>query len=68
MRIFFDTEFIDTGRKIHLISIGLVRADGEEYYAESKDVDLSRACDWVKHARRRTHRPQKDPKANRRGD
>lgn len=47
-RIFFDTEFIEDGRTIELISIGLVRADGAEYYAESSACDLSRASAWVR--------------------
>lgn len=33
--ITFDTEFIDTGSTIELISIGLVRADGAELYLEN---------------------------------
>jgi len=47
MRIFFDTEFIDDGKTVDLISIGLVRDDGAEYYAESAECDLSRGCEWV---------------------
>ncbi len=47
MRIFFDTEFIDDGKTVDLISIGLVRDDGETYYAESSECDHSRACEWV---------------------
>ena len=47
-RIWFDTEFIENGRTIDLISIGLVREDGAEYYAQNHDVDLNRASDWVK--------------------
>lgn len=48
MKIFFDTEFIEDGRTIDLISIGLVRDDGREYYAESADCDLERASPWVR--------------------
>lgn len=33
MRIWFDTEFIEDGRTIDLISIGMVREDGATYYA-----------------------------------
>lgn len=47
MRIWFDTEFIDTGKEIHLISIGLVREDGQTYYAEPANAPLTIACDWV---------------------
>lgn len=48
MRIWFDTEFIDDGRSIDLISIGMVRADGAEYYAEFAEFDSSRADDWIR--------------------
>ena len=47
MRIFFDTEFIDNGKTVDMISIGLVRQDGVEYYAEAQECDLSKACEWV---------------------
>lgn len=33
MKIYFDTEFLEDGRTIELISIGMVREDGAEYYA-----------------------------------
>lgn len=48
MRIYLDTEFIEDGHTIDLVSIGLVREDGAEYYAESLDADHDRASDWVK--------------------
>ncbi|MDO4908751.1 MAG: polyadenylate-specific 3'-exoribonuclease AS [Corynebacterium sp.] len=47
MRYFYDTEFIEDGSTISLISIGVVAEDGREYYAVSTDCDLSRACSWV---------------------
>lgn len=47
-RYFFDTEFIEDGKTIELISIGMVCDDGREFYAESMDVDLTKANDWVK--------------------
>lgn len=47
MKIWFDTEFIEDGRTIDLISIGMIREDGVCYYAESSDCDLSRAGEWV---------------------
>jgi len=40
MRVFYDTEFIEDGRTIDLISIGMVREDGAEYYAVSSEFDL----------------------------
>jgi len=48
MRIWFDTEFIEDGRTIDLLSIGLVREDGATYYAEPSGVDVARASEWVK--------------------
>jgi hypothetical protein len=48
MRIWFDTEFIEDGRTIDLMSIGMIRQDGVCYYAEPAECDLSRASDWVK--------------------
>lgn len=48
MRYFFDTEFIEDGKTIELISIGIVGEDGSNYYAQNLDCDLSRASDWVK--------------------
>lgn len=47
MKIWFDTEFIEDGKTIELLSIGMVREDGATYYAEIEGVDHSRACDWV---------------------
>lgn len=48
MKVFFDTEFIEDGRTIDLISIGLVREDGDELYLISNEFDESRACPWVR--------------------
>jgi hypothetical protein len=48
MRIYFDTEFIEDGRTIDLISIGAIREDGRAYYAENLDCDMSKASGWVK--------------------
>lgn len=47
-RIWFDTEFIEDGRTIDLISIGMVRDDGCEFYMENSECDFSRVSDWVK--------------------
>jgi len=47
VKVFFDTEFIEDGHTIGLISIGLVTDDGREYYAEVAECDRSRASDWV---------------------
>ena len=49
MRIFFDTEFIEDGSTIDLVSIGMIREDGSKaFYRESSEVDLSKADQWVK--------------------
>lgn len=48
MKIWFDTEFIEDGKTIDLISIGAVREDGEQYYAEVIECDYSRASAWVR--------------------
>ena len=48
MKIWFDTEFIEDGRTIDLLSIGLVAADGRRYYAEPSETDRSRADEWVR--------------------
>lgn len=48
MRFFYDTEFIEDGRSIELISIGVVAEDGREYYAVSTEFDPERAGGWVR--------------------
>jgi 3' exoribonuclease, RNase T-like len=47
MTYFIDTEFIDDGETIDLISIGIVSSDGREYYAQSGECNLTKASDWV---------------------
>lgn len=44
----FDTEFIEDGRTIDLISIAVVAEDGREFYRCSLDADLSLASPWVR--------------------
>lgn len=48
MRYFYDTEFIEDGRTIELISIGVAAEDGREYYAVSTEFDPERAGPWVR--------------------
>ncbi|HUL99490.1 MAG TPA: polyadenylate-specific 3'-exoribonuclease AS [Mycobacterium sp.] len=48
MRYFYDTEFIDDGRTIDLISIGVAAEDGREYYAVSTEFDERAAGRWVR--------------------
>lgn len=47
MRYWLDTEFVDTGSTIDLISIGIVCEDGRELYLQSVEFDLHAASDWV---------------------
>jgi hypothetical protein len=42
MRYFYDTEFLEDGRTIDLISIGIVAEDGREYYAVNRDAPWKR--------------------------
>lgn len=48
MRFFYDTEFIEDGRTIDLVSIGVVGDDGREYYAVSTEFDPDRAGSRVR--------------------
>jgi hypothetical protein len=47
-KIWFDFEFIEDGKTIDPISIGMIRDDGKTYYAEFSDCDLSRCDDWLR--------------------
>lgn len=47
MRYFFDTEFIEDGHTIELVSLGMVAADGREFYAISAEYDCDRADPWL---------------------
>jgi hypothetical protein len=48
VRFFYDCEFIEDGRTIELVSIGVVSQAGAEFYAVSTEFDPSRAIDWVR--------------------
>jgi hypothetical protein len=48
MKFWFDTEFIEDGKTIDLISIGIVAEDGRTYYAENKICQWHKASVWVK--------------------
>lgn len=48
IKYFVDSEFIDDGRTIDLISIGIICEDGREYYAISTEFDSKKASQWVK--------------------
>lgn len=47
MNYFFDTEFIDLGNRVELVSIGIVREDGRTFYAESTCYDKREADEWL---------------------
>lgn len=48
MRYYIDTEFIENGKTIDLISIGVVAEDGREFYAQNLACQFDNAHDWVK--------------------
>ncbi|MBV9592816.1 MAG: polyadenylate-specific 3'-exoribonuclease AS [Actinobacteria bacterium] len=48
MRFFYDCEFIEDGRTIDLVSIGVVDETGREFYAVSSEFDPDRAIPWVR--------------------
>ena len=47
MKYWIDTEFIERPGLLDLISVGLVAEDGREFYAESSEVDWSKASHWT---------------------
>ncbi|MGQ0838634.1 polyadenylate-specific 3'-exoribonuclease AS [Actinokineospora sp.] len=48
MRFFYDTEFIEDGLTIDLVSIGVVDENGREFYAVSTEFDPAKAGPWVR--------------------
>jgi len=61
VRYFYDTEFIEDGKTIDLISIGVVAEDGREFYAVSTEFDERRAGPWVRRHVLPQLPPQSDP-------
>lgn len=49
MKYFYDTEFLEDGRTVELISIGIVAEDGREYYAVSSQMPWMKIVqhDWL---------------------
>lgn len=48
MKFWFDTEFLEDGRTIELISIGVVSEDGRTYYAEVPNaLELASKTRWL---------------------
>jgi hypothetical protein len=49
MKFWFDTEFLEDGKTIDLISIGIVAEDGREYYAETLTArTLADSTEWLR--------------------
>jgi hypothetical protein len=48
VRFFYDCEFIEDGRTIEFVSIGVVDETGREFYAVSTEFDPARAIGWVR--------------------
>ncbi len=46
-RYFLDTEFVEDGKTIDLVSLALVCEDGRELYCCNKDAKLELASGWV---------------------
>lgn len=49
MNFYFDTEFIDNGKTIDLISIGMINDNGETFYRVSSEFDVAEVLEnpWL---------------------
>jgi hypothetical protein len=47
VKYFLDTEFIEDGRTIDLLSIAIVTEDGRSFYRQNKEATFTNASDWV---------------------
>jgi hypothetical protein len=49
MKVYYDTEFLEDGKTIDLISVGMVAEDGRELYFVNRDADWARIGqhDWL---------------------
>lgn len=47
MRYYIDEEFIEDGRTIDIVSIGIVAGDGRKLYLQSVEFDPHKASPWV---------------------
>lgn len=54
-RVFYDCEFLEDGKTIELISIGMVAEDGREYYAVSRRLTARTWRGWKLRRRLRAH-------------
>jgi hypothetical protein len=48
VRFFYDTEFVEDGKTIDLVSIGVVDERGREFYAISTEFNPDKAGPWVR--------------------
>jgi hypothetical protein len=48
VKYFVDTEFIEDGKTIDLLSMGIVAEDGRDHYFQNTESDPSKASDWVR--------------------
>jgi len=48
VKYFLDTEFIEDGKTIEVLSVALVAENNREFYAVNSDANHARANDWVK--------------------
>lgn len=48
MRFWLDTEFLEDGKAIDLLSVGIVAEDGREYYMVNSECERWKANEWVK--------------------
>ena len=47
-KFFYDCEFVEDGKSVDLVSIGMVDEAGREFYAVSTEFDPARATQWVR--------------------
>jgi hypothetical protein len=47
VKYWLDCEFIEDGKTVDLVSIGIVAEDGRELYLQSVEFDPSKASEWV---------------------
>lgn len=48
MKYFLDSEFIEDGKTIDLLSIALVCQDGRQLYLQNTEAEVTKASEWVK--------------------
>jgi len=48
MRYWIDTEFLEDGRTIDMLSLGIVAEDGRMQYWQSVECDRTAANEWVR--------------------